>query len=170
MLRLACTFLWMALVAIPVSVAEADRVIGRLATVSEFPELPASVAQDLSGRGCRIPQVKGISKRHNVNSENPVSVIGQCCVYRATHRRFSFTGMDLRRTQHSSRRWTRRLHLPRTATIAFWKLPAGNSSRAITTPRQRIWIHCRIPWIIAASTTGSLRKAPSFITSTMESG
>lgn len=46
--------------------AQTDRVIGRLAPVSDFPELPPDIAQDLTNRGCRIPQVKGVSKRHNV--------------------------------------------------------------------------------------------------------
>jgi len=42
------------------------RVIGRLAPVSDFPELPVDVAQDLTHRGCRIPQVEDVSERHNV--------------------------------------------------------------------------------------------------------
>jgi hypothetical protein len=46
--------------------AQKDRVMGRLAPVSDFPELPAGIAQDLTNRGCRIPQVKGVSKRHNI--------------------------------------------------------------------------------------------------------
>jgi hypothetical protein len=46
--------------------ARADAVSGRLAMVSDFPELPAELAKDLTNRGCRIPQVPGVSKRHNV--------------------------------------------------------------------------------------------------------
>ncbi len=46
--------------------AQADPISGRLARVSDFPELPAELAKDLTNRGCRIPQVQGVSKRHNV--------------------------------------------------------------------------------------------------------
>jgi hypothetical protein len=42
-----------------------DRVIGRPAQIREFPQLPASVAQDLIKHGCRIPQVEGLSQPHN---------------------------------------------------------------------------------------------------------
>jgi hypothetical protein len=48
------------------SPAQTNRVAGRLAPVSEFPELPAAIAQDLESRGCRIPQVAGVPKRNNV--------------------------------------------------------------------------------------------------------
>jgi hypothetical protein len=47
-------------------VAQAQGVVGRLAPVSEFTELPAAIAHDLTNRGCLIPQVKGISRRQNV--------------------------------------------------------------------------------------------------------
>jgi hypothetical protein len=46
--------------------AEANPVSGRLRLVSDFPDLPAGLAKDLTNRGCRIPQVQGVSKRHNV--------------------------------------------------------------------------------------------------------
>jgi hypothetical protein len=46
--------------------ARREHVIGRLAPISDFPELPAGIAQDLRNRGCRIPQVKGIPKQRNV--------------------------------------------------------------------------------------------------------
>lgn len=46
--------------------AQGGRVIGRLAPGSDFPDLPTSIAQDLASRGCQIPQVKGVSSRHNV--------------------------------------------------------------------------------------------------------
>jgi hypothetical protein len=46
--------------------AQGDGVIGRLAPVGDFPKLPVGIAQDLMNRGCRIPQVKGVSDRHNV--------------------------------------------------------------------------------------------------------
>ena len=49
--------------------AQGDRVIGHLAPVDDFPKLPAGIAQDLKNRGCRIPQVKGVSERHNVIQE-----------------------------------------------------------------------------------------------------
>ena len=39
---------------------------GRLASVSEFPELPRAIAQDAANRGCRIPQAGGVAKPHNV--------------------------------------------------------------------------------------------------------
>jgi hypothetical protein len=43
-----------------------DHVLSRRASVSDFPELPVDVAQDLARRGCEIPQVEGVSERHNV--------------------------------------------------------------------------------------------------------
>jgi hypothetical protein len=46
--------------------AQGGRVIGRLAPVSDFPELPTGIGQDVTNRGCQIPQVKGVSARHNV--------------------------------------------------------------------------------------------------------
>ena len=46
--------------------AQTGPAIGPLAPVSDFPELPAAIAQNLKVRGCRIPQVTGVSKRHNV--------------------------------------------------------------------------------------------------------
>ena len=46
--------------------AQGGRVIGRLAAVSDFPELPTEIAQDAANRGCQIPQVKGVTARHNV--------------------------------------------------------------------------------------------------------
>jgi hypothetical protein len=42
------------------------RVIGRLVPVSDFSEVPAEVAQEVARRGCKIPQVEGVSERHNV--------------------------------------------------------------------------------------------------------
>jgi hypothetical protein len=47
-------------------VAQVNDVVGRLAPASDFPELPAAIAQDVTNRGCLIPQVKGISGRQNV--------------------------------------------------------------------------------------------------------
>jgi hypothetical protein len=46
--------------------SQGSRVIGRLAPVSDFPELPTEIAQDVATRGCQIPQVKGVTARHNV--------------------------------------------------------------------------------------------------------
>jgi hypothetical protein len=46
--------------------AQGGRVIGRLAPVTDFPDLPTGIAQDVANRGCQIPQVKGVSARHNV--------------------------------------------------------------------------------------------------------
>jgi len=44
-------------------------VLSRLAPVSDFPELPPGIAQDLTNRGCRIPQIKEVRGRHNVLRE-----------------------------------------------------------------------------------------------------
>jgi len=54
--------LWISL---GLAAAQTDRALG-LAPVSAFPELPAAIAQDLTNRGCRIPQIKDVPERHNV--------------------------------------------------------------------------------------------------------
>lgn len=46
--------------------AQGGSVMGRLAPVGDFPELPTGIAQDVANRGCQILQVKGVSARHNV--------------------------------------------------------------------------------------------------------
>jgi hypothetical protein len=66
MLRRLSASLLLVIASAALAGAQTDRVIGRLAPVSDFPELPADIAQDLTNRGCRIPQVKGVPKRHNV--------------------------------------------------------------------------------------------------------
>ena len=43
-----------------------DKVTAGLAPVSDFRELPVVIAQDLAKRGCKIPQIEGLSERHNV--------------------------------------------------------------------------------------------------------
>jgi hypothetical protein len=52
--------------AIVLIAAQGRSVVGRLAPVGDFPELPTGIAQDVANRGCQIPQVKGVSARHNV--------------------------------------------------------------------------------------------------------
>jgi hypothetical protein len=66
MIKRLCASLLIAIASGVIAGAQTDRVVGRLAPVSDFPQLPAGIAQDLTNRGCRIPQVKGIPKRHNV--------------------------------------------------------------------------------------------------------
>jgi hypothetical protein len=66
MLRRLNASLLIAIASGMLAAAQADRAIGRLAPASDFPELPAAIALDLTNRGCRIPQVRGVSKRHNV--------------------------------------------------------------------------------------------------------
>jgi len=46
--------------------AQTPGVVGRLAPVSDFRNLPASIARDLLNRQCFIPQVTAVSGRHNV--------------------------------------------------------------------------------------------------------
>jgi hypothetical protein len=58
--------LWIAMITVGLAAAQTDRASGRLAPVSDFPELPAAIAQDLANRGCRIPQIKDVPERHNV--------------------------------------------------------------------------------------------------------
>jgi hypothetical protein len=65
-LRPRSAFLGIAILTTAWAAAQTNRPAGRLAPVSEFSELPAAIAQDLTSRGCRIPQVDGVSKRHNV--------------------------------------------------------------------------------------------------------
>src|SRR5215472_14683091 len=57
---------FIAVVIILLTTLAQDRAISRPAAVSDFPELPVDVAQDLARRGCKIPQVEGVSERHNV--------------------------------------------------------------------------------------------------------
>jgi len=38
---------------------------GRLRAVTDFPSLPAKIAKDVANRGCKIPQVQGVSGPHN---------------------------------------------------------------------------------------------------------
>jgi len=66
MLRYVAAFLLIAMAPIVLIGAQRDRVVGRLAPVSEFPKLPAGIAQDLTNRGCRIPQVRssGATQHH----------------------------------------------------------------------------------------------------------
>ena len=66
MLRRLGASLLIAIAIVVLAGAQTNSAIGKLAPVSNFPELPADIAQDLTNRGCRIPQVKGLSKRHNV--------------------------------------------------------------------------------------------------------
>jgi hypothetical protein len=65
-LRHLAAFVLIAIAPIVLIGAQRDRVIGRLAPISDFPKLPAGIAQDLMNRGCRIPQVKGVREQRNV--------------------------------------------------------------------------------------------------------
>jgi hypothetical protein len=65
-LRHLAAFLLITVAPIVLTGAQKDRVIGRLAPVSDFPKLPAGIARDLMNRGCRIPQVKGVLEQHNI--------------------------------------------------------------------------------------------------------
>lgn len=58
-LRAACILFAM-------SASAANRVVGRLARIEEFSDVPTAIAKDIAARGCRIPQVAGIPKLHNV--------------------------------------------------------------------------------------------------------
>jgi hypothetical protein len=58
--------LWITIMTVLSAGAQSDHAVGRLAPLSDFPELPAAIAHDLANRGCRIPQVEGVPKRHNV--------------------------------------------------------------------------------------------------------
>jgi hypothetical protein len=64
--RPAGAFLLTAVASIVLMGAQKKPGIGRLLEPGDFPKLPASVAQDLMNRGCRIPQVKGIPEKRNV--------------------------------------------------------------------------------------------------------